>query len=142
VAERHHRLAARLGPAHRPAEALAQLAEGDLLRVGPDLGAEAAADVGCAHPDLVGLQLVAGDVDVLDALGVLRRDPLVETAVDPGRRRAAHLERARGHALVDELAGRGDLAVGEELVPGEVRRPERGRVEHRVAAGSLVEVDR
>ena len=141
VTEAHHRLAAGLGPAHRALEALAELAEGDLLRVGPDLGAEAAADVGRADPDLVGLQLVAGDVDALDALGVLRRHPLVEPPVDPRRRRAAHLERARGDALVDELPGRRDLAVGEELVAGEVGSAERRRVEHDVAAGGLVEVD-
>ena len=113
--------------------------EDDLLRVRRDLGAEAAADVGREDADVVGLDAVGGDDRVLDALGVLGRDPLVQPAVDPRRGRAAHLERARRHALVDEAAADGDLAVGEELVAGEVGHAEGGRVEHDVAAGGVVQ---
>ena len=142
VAEGHHRLAARLLPAHRAAEPLAQLAEHDLLGVGADLGAEPAADVGREHAHLVGLQLVADGERVLDALCVLGGSPLVKPTVDPRRRRPADLERARRHPLVDEAGGDGDLAVGEELFAGHVRHAEGGRVEHRVAAGLLVEVHR
>ena len=123
VAESDHRLAAGLGPADRPAERLAERAEHDLLGVGADLGAEAAADVGRADPHLVRLELVVGDVDALDALGVLGGRPLVQAAVDPRRRRAADLQRAGGDALVDEAAGDGDLAVGEVLVAGDVGAP-------------------
>ena len=65
------------------------------------------------------------------------RRPSTHAAAD-----AAHLQRARRDALVDEAARRRDLAVGEELVARQVRRAEGGRVEHDVAAGGLVEVGR
>jgi hypothetical protein len=45
------------------------------------------------------------------------RHPLEQAAVGPGHGRAAHLERARGHALVEEAAGDDDLAALEERRP-------------------------
>jgi hypothetical protein len=63
----------------------------------------------------------------------------VQPVVDPRRRRAANLERAGGDALVHETGADGDLAVGEELVAGDVGHAEGRRVEHRVAPRRVIE---
>ena len=82
---------------------------------------------------------VGGDDGVLRALGALRAEPLVQAAVDPCNGRAAHLERARGDALVDEAAGDGHLAAVEEGLAGVLGHAEHGGVEHDVAAGRFVD---
>ena len=139
VAEGEHALAAGLAPAHRAADLLGDPAEQQLLGVGADLGAEAAADVGGDDADLAGLEPVGGLDRRHRALGVLGREPLVEPTVDPRHRRAAHLERARGDPLVDDPLRDDDLAALEELVAGHVGHAHERGVEHHVAAGALVD---
>ena len=119
---------------------LAMHAEQRLLRVARDLGAEAAADVGRDDLHLVGARRrCAATIASVRALRALGAEPLVQAAVDPGHRRAAHLERARGDALVDEAALDDHLAAVEERVAGVLGHAERGGVEHDVAAGALVD---
>ena len=90
-------------PAHRPADLPAQPAEQQLLGVAADLGAEPAADVGGDHPHLLGLEPVGRGERVAGAVGVLGARPLDEAAVDPRRRRRAHLERHGRDPLVDDV---------------------------------------
>ena len=140
VTERHHRLAAGLAPHDGAAELLRHRPEEELLGGRRDLRPEAAADVGGDDPHVVGFDAVRGDDRGLGALGVLGRDPLVQTAVDPGRRRAADLHRAGSDALVDEAARDDDLTVREVVVGRRVlRHAEHRRVEHRVRAGGVVD---
>ena len=77
-----------------------------VLRVGTDLRAEAAADVGRDHPQPPGVDAQPARDLVARGLGVLRRAPQRQPpVVAPLRRGGARLQRGGGEPLVDDLGG-------------------------------------
>ena len=140
MAEGDHALAAGLAPAQRTANKLREPAEQKFFGIGADLGAEAAAHVGCEHANIGIGDTVGRDQLALHALSVLGADPLVEPAIDPCHGRAANFHGARRHALVDEATLDQDFAAFEVGVAGVVWHAEHGGVEHHVAASAWVDV--
>ena len=114
VWERDHALAARLGPAHRPAELACKPDDQQLLHV-ERLRAEPPADVWSDDPDLFRLEAERlGDPHPV-LVRRLRRQPGGEAPVGPELGGARpRLERARCHALAVDRARHDDVAVVEQ----------------------------
>ena len=91
-------------PAHGPPDLLGQAAEEQLLGVGADLGAEAAAHVGGDDAHVVGLEPVGGRSPCPRAVGVLGGQPLDELAVVVHA--TAALRTSRGHGATRWLMAR------------------------------------
>ena len=138
VVHRDQVLAARLGPAHRPAGLARQPGDEHVLDVQP-LAAEAAADVG-GDDARSGPGSSAEDRRQAVAVLVrgLRREPHRQPAVvlDLGRRRA-RLDRAGREPLARRSLPSGHLAAAEQVLVGGRGRP----LEAHVRAGVLEQHD-
>ena len=113
VVARGHVLRARLDPLHRPAEPLRERQHERLLAVGLELRAEAAADVGSHHAQLVlGDAEHAGEDEARDVRDLGRRPEREVVAASLGDRAARLDRRARG-AVVHEAVLHRDVSLGE-----------------------------
>ena len=116
VRQRDHALAARLRPAHRPAELPRQPDEQDLLGV-DHLRAEAAADVGGDHADVRRIEPEHPGEHHPVLMRRLRRQPGGDAAVGADLRGGrARLERARRHPLAEQRPGDDGVAAVEQLL--------------------------
>ena len=118
-------LAARLGPAQRPAHLPGRPDDDERVPVDADLGAEAAAHVGHHHANLVRGHAQDAAQDEAAHLRVLRAVPDGQLAVFEGGRRRASLHRQAGQPLVDDVLLDDHLAGAERGVVGGYRVGER-----------------
>ena len=124
-----HALAAGLRPAHGTTEATRHPRQQSLVGLQVDLGAEATADGGRDHANLIEFESVEAGQLATHAVGRLGGRVRDEAILVPRDGDGAGLERADCHALVDEVAGDHDLAAVEQVVGV----PERD-IEHGVGA--------
>ncbi len=109
-----------LDPAHRVVELQRQRREDDLFRIQPRLGTEAAADVGCDHPDAALLEtqdIAERDTHRVRRLGRGVDHDLVEPVVATGEHAAA-LHRCAGlpvHAVFAADRDRGGTCRGVDV---------------------------
>ena len=109
----HHALGARLDPLHRAPELARRPRAADLLGVDVELGAEAAADLGRDHPDPVLADAQQDRQEQAQEVRNLGRAPERQPVAAILGQHPARLDRAAGHAVVDDAALDDDVGLGE-----------------------------
>ena len=115
MVHRDHVLAPRLRPADGPARCSRQRADQHVIDV-ESLSTEAAADIGCDDPHIVGLESQHRAEDGLVLMGGLRREVDREPSVAELRERRARLDRTGEQARALGRARDHDFAIVEEML--------------------------